>query len=578
MLLQKLTEYADRESDIEDLPLLYELIPVKWLIQLDSKGKYQGIICTTGDPEKKSDRGKRYPVPTVVRSSGVKPKLLADRADYVLGLIAPDAKPKQVKRTGECHQAFLALTRECAAQTRLPEVQAVMTFLNELDLNTLDLPEDIDPGDNVTFIIENTMPIALPPVQEMWANSQASTEEMAQCLVCGKFKPPMKRQPIKIKGIPGGQSSGMALVSANAKAFESYGLEASLIAPICQECSYAYGQALNSLIRGEDSHLTIGPSVYVFWTRGKSSFTPAQILRTPHPNDIKKLIESVYSAKSSFFPDPTQFYALSLTSSGGRVAVRDWLVTTVGEAQRNLAYYFKAQKLVDREGEYGQPYGLFTLAVSLFASGKEIKAHVIQAFMNAALLGRALPRWVLYQAIRRCAVEQTVTRPRAAIIKMALGWEQYREKEEGLMEKLDPANCNPGYLCGRLLSILEFIQKAALPGIKATIVDRYYGTASSAPAAVYGRLLRTTQAHLTKLRKEKTGAHNVLQRDLEEVLSKLKEFPSTLNLQDQALFALGYYHQRVKGWGSAGKCRLEATASQITQGEEGLTDEHEGLS
>jgi len=54
--------------------------------------------------------------------------------------------------------------------------------------------------------------------------------------------------------------------------------------------------------------------------------------------------------------------------------------------------------------------------------------------------------------------------------------------------------------------------------------------------------------HLTKLRKEKTGAHNVLQRDLEEVLSKLKEFPSTLNLQDQALFALGYYHQRVKGW------------------------------
>jgi len=63
-------------------------------------------------------------------------------------------------------------------------------------------------------------------------------------------------------------------------------------------------------------------------------------------------------------------------------------------------------------------------------------------------------------------VEQTVTRPRAAIIKMALGWEQYREKEEGLMEKLDPANCNPGYLCGRLLSILEFIQKAAYQVLK----------------------------------------------------------------------------------------------------------------
>ncbi len=42
MLLQKLTEYADRESDIEDLPLLYELIPVKWLIQLDSKENTKG--------------------------------------------------------------------------------------------------------------------------------------------------------------------------------------------------------------------------------------------------------------------------------------------------------------------------------------------------------------------------------------------------------------------------------------------------------------------------------------------------------------------------------------------------------
>ncbi len=578
MLLQKLTEYAARESDSEDLPFLYELTPIKWLIQLDPKGKYQGIICTAGDPEKKNDRGKRYPAPAVVRSSGIKPKLLADRADYVLGLIAPDAKPKQVKRTSKCHQAFLELAQECAAKTELSEVEAVTEFLNDMDLKTLDLPEDMDPGDNVTFMVENTMPISLVPVQEMWADSQASTEEKAQCLVCGELKPPMKRQPIKIKRIPGGQSSGMALVSANAKAFESYGLEASLIAPICQECAYAYGQALNSLIKGEDSHLTVGPSVYVFWTREKSSFTPVRILSIPEPNDIKKLMESVYSAKSSFFPDPNQFYALSLTSSGGRVAVRDWLATTVGEVQKNLAHYFKAQRLINHKGEYGEPYGLFTLAVSLVASGKEIKSHVVQAFMNAALLGRPLPRWVIYQAIRRCAVEQTVTRPRAAIIKMALIWGQNREKEEELMEKLDSANCNPGYLCGRLLAILEFIQKAAMPGIKATIVDRYYGTASSAPASVYGRLLRTAQAHLTKLRKEKIRAYNVLQKDLGEVLSKLKDFPTTLSLQNQALFALGYYHQRVAGWGSGKKQSLQVTSSDIKESEEGVSDDNESLS
>ncbi|MGI6129937.1 MAG: type I-C CRISPR-associated protein Cas8c/Csd1 [bacterium] len=577
MLLQKLTEYAVRSSSSDNLPFLYEKTPIKWLIQLDLKGKCQGIIRTAGSG-KKNDRGKEYPAPSVVRASGIKPKLLADRADYVLGLISDDAKPKQVKRTDECRRAFLQLVKECAAQTKLPEVQAVDAFLDSLDLRVLTLPEDMTPGDNVTFMVQDVMPINLPPVQKMWAKYQASDEEVAQCLVCGRLKPPMKRQPIKIKRIPGGQSAGMALVSANEKAFESYGLKASLIAPICQECAYAYGQALNSLIASEDNHVTIGPSVYVFWTRKEHGFSPVQFLSTPDPKDIRELIKSVYSAKSALAPDSTQFYALALTSSGGRVAVRDWLVTTVGEVQKNLARYFQTQRLVDRGGEYGQPYGLFTLAVSLFASSKDIKPHVIQAFMNVALLGRPLPRWVLYQAVRRCAVEQTVTRPRASMIKMALVWGQNKEGEEGLMEKLDPANCNPGYLCGRLLAVLEFIQSAAMPGIKATIVDRYYGTASSAPASVYGRLLRSTQAHLTKLRKEKAGAHVSLQRLMGEVLGKLKEFPSTLSLQDQALFALGYYHQRVAGWGSGSKQDSEVTESNMTHREEGISGDNESLS
>ena len=146
------------------------------------------------------------------------------------------------------------------------------------------------------------------------------------------------------------------------------------------------------------------------------------------------------------------------------------------------------------------------------------------------------------------------------------------------MEKLDSANRNPGYLCGRLLAVLEFIQVAALAGIKATIVDRYYGTASSAPASVYGRLLRSTQAHLAKLRKEKAGAYVSLQRLMGEVLGELKEFPTTLSLQDQALFALGYYHQRVAGWGSGSKQDSEATDSDITQCKEGFSDDNGNLS
>ncbi|MDY6893488.1 MAG: type I-C CRISPR-associated protein Cas8c/Csd1, partial [Chloroflexota bacterium] len=100
--------------------------------------------------------------------------------------------------------------------------------------------------------------------------------------------------------------------------------------------------------------------------------------------------------------------------------------------------------------------------------------------------------------------------------------------------------------CGRLLAVLESIQEeAAKPRkINSTIVDRFYGTASSAPASVFGHLLRGVQAHLGKLRKEKYGSYIALEKRLEEVQSGLSNFPKTLTMEQQGLFALGYYHQR----------------------------------
>ena len=110
------------------------------------------------------------------------------------------------------------------------------------------------------------------------------------------------------------------------------------------------------------------------------------------------------------------------------------------------------------------------------------------------------------------------------------------------MIQLDPDNLDPAYRCGRLLSVLESVQYQAL-GITA-VTDRFYGTASSAPASVFGRLLRGAQPHLTKLQRDKPGAYHALQRRLEEVMAGLRGFPKTLDMEDQGLFALGFYHQR----------------------------------
>ena len=114
------------------------------------------------------------------------------------------------------------------------------------------------------------------------------------------------------------------------------------------------------------------------------------------------------------------------------------------------------------------------------------------------------------------------------------------------MVQLDPDNPSAAYRCGRLLAVLEAVQRLAVPGAKATIVDRFFGTASSAPASVFGRLLRGAQPHLAKLERDRRGAYVALQRRLEEIQAGLPAsgFPRVLTLEDQGIFALGYYHQR----------------------------------
>jgi CRISPR-associated protein Csd1 len=106
---------------------------------------------------------------------------------------------------------------------------------------------------------------------------------------------------------------------------------------------------------------------------------------------------------------------------------------------------------------------------------------------------------------------------------------------------LDETNTNPGYRLGRLFAVLEKTQQDALPGINSTIRDRFYSSASATPRSVFGRLLRTYQHHLGKL---DIGAKIAHEKRAQEILNAVSDFPAHLNLQGQAQFALGYYHQR----------------------------------
>jgi len=61
---------------------------------------------------------------------------------------------------------------------------------------------------------------------------------------------------------------------------------------------------------------------------------------------------------------------------------------------------------------------------------------------------------------------------------------------------------------------------------------------------VFGTLIQNAQAHLGKLQRDRPGAYQGIQSTLEDILAGLQAFPATLNLNEQSLFALGYYHQR----------------------------------
>ncbi|BDG59301.1 CRISPR-associated Csd1 family protein [Caldinitratiruptor microaerophilus] len=567
MLLQRLNEYADR---LRLPPPMYGPTAVRWVIHLDTDGRMLQMVETTGGTTKSTQRGKVMLTPQIGRTVAIRAKLLADNGEYVLGI---PRKPEDADKVVLRHRAFIDLVRECALATGELTVKAVLQFLEGLP-HGLRLPSGFDPADNITFEVAGIRPIDLPVIQRFWAkragaekeNADDDTGRVATCLVCGELKQVVARLPFKLKSIPGGQTSGIALVSANAPAFESYGLEASHVAPICHQCAERTHKSINALLADPNTHLVVGPIVYVAWTREPVEQNFLNLLSRPDPAEVRALIASVYTGRAgSLELDDTQYYAVAFSASGGRAVVRDWLDTTVGEVRRNLARFFMLQRIIGPDGNEPAPLGIFALsAAAVRDASRDLPPELPKALIRCALAGTWIPSWILAQAIRRARVEQRVTRQRAALIRLSYLSYMRIEKEDELMQ-LDRTQRDPAYHCGRLLAVLEEIQHAAVPGAKATLLDRFYGAASASPATVFGTLFRTAQSHLGKLRKDRPRLYNVFQQRLMEVQESITYFPATLNLGEQALFTLGYYHQRAAD--------LAAARARSQKAEDTETDE-----
>ncbi|MBI5947244.1 MAG: type I-C CRISPR-associated protein Cas8c/Csd1 [Chloroflexi bacterium] len=548
MLLQRLKAYADQRMQLP--PCLYSETPIGYIVEIDSAGRPLSRVPTpTMDPTNPATRrGVRRFAPDIVRSSGVKALLLADQSEYTFGL-ARD--PGKQSRVDVCHRAYRELLDDCAAAAHEPAVDAVRNFYANGGVAALDLPDDFDLAAKVTFRVhfggDAVFPTDLPAVQQFWAgrnDPEAAGAATMQCLVCGSVGPVLSRLQGKIKGVRGGQTSGTSIISANAEAFESFGLEASLIAPTCAGCGERFTKAANELIASDTTHLHLGNATFIFWTVAETGFSLTSFLTDPDPAQVKGLLDSARSGSPASAVQSTAFYAAALSGSGGRTAVRDWVDTTVGEVQRQLARWFDLQRIVEWDGSEGRPLGLYQLARATVFKADDIRSATPRALLHAALTGTPVQPGLLYEAVRRNRAEQKVTRERAALIKLVLLSRDTTPHTEEYMVGLEPEHPDTAYHCGRLLAVLESVQRRAMPNLNATIVDRFFGTASSAPASVFGRLLRGSQPHLSKLERDRRGAYINLQRELEDVTRQIPAFPKTLTLEQQGLFALGYYHQR----------------------------------
>lgn len=560
MILQALYEYyqrkaADPESGIA--PEGFEWKEIPFLVVLDRNGNFVTLEDTRSGEEK---RAKRILVPQgIKRSVGVRANLLWDNVEYALG-----ANPRDRNDVDVRFRAFQALlAADLPPREQDGRVAALLRFLenNPSDQITASptvndvWAECLQKNANVTFRIDGDIHATLcEAFHGAISRSRAVSREGSICLVSGDSGPIEPTHP-SLKGVRGAQSSGASLVSFNSDAYSSFGKHQNFNAPVSKKAVFAYTTALNELL-GRDSRnkVQVGDATAVFWSERPSDFEDefASFFGMPpkdDPNRDADAVRALYRSLDSGALDTssqTRFFVLGLAPNAARISVRFWRSGTVREFATRLRQHFDDLEIIRSPKDVGR-YSLFWLLVEMASEGKidNVPPTLAGDIARAVLEGAPYPATLLQQTIRRIRAEQKITRIRAGILKAYLNrfHRSYPANQKEITVSLDPDNKNPGYRLGRLFAILEKIQEDASPGLNATIRDRYYGAASANPVTVFPQLLKLKNHHLKKL--ENPSFVKAHEKRLQEIFSGLSpEMPTHLRVEDQARFAIGYYHQR----------------------------------
>ncbi len=585
MILQALVQHYDHLTDDEAQDIAaygYSQQNISFCVVLNPDGTLHAI-----EPLIDETSGKPRPVQLIVpgqakpSGSGLNPCLLWDNAAYLLGFVPEDAGDKKAARALESASAFRDKHLALRSIVDDAHFDAVCTFLQQWNLSqlTVDSAEIFTrPGFGVFRLRASEVYVHdRPAVQAYWLNElepvadpdgDAPATSSAICLVTGELGPIARLHEPKIKGVSGTQSSGAALVSFNEKAYESQGNEQGQNSPVSEAAAFKYATALNHLLADRRHRIQLGDTTCVFWAGRPDSDAPDALAQAmdnywlsnePSPDaqqaDTHTSLSDFLQRYRQAKPDPTAadleaaqtpFYVLGLAPNAARISVRFYLQCTVSDLARRLGDHVERTAIFDsRTQAIAQP----TLRELLRETGREAKdipPQLAGDLTRSILLGFKYPQTLAVASLRRMKADQSSDQHPALNAARAAGLKAWliRNHRQEITVALDPDRTDPAYLLGRLFAAYEKVQADSVEGkLNRTIRDSYLSSASATPAGIFPRLYRLNQHHFNKLRRDKPGLAVVREKLIGQICNPLTDFPRHLNLQEQGLFAIGYYHQ-----------------------------------
>jgi CRISPR-associated protein Csd1 len=545
---------------------------VRWAIAFHSTKGLLGVQ-ELGNADQKKNPGITFnKCPDLIQSELIsggttRSHFLVDTPGVVT-LYGDPADAKQQKK----HKYFVGLLMEAGRVA--PELREIAGYLSdETTLCTIRNQMEqlkVKPNEKVTFLYDGHFPLELNAWHDWWRSFRMTLREKPakggmgdanmRCFITGQMvRPVATHSKIERLADVGGQPSGDALVCFDKEAFQSYGLEQAANAAVSEEAMNAYRAGLNHLIK-ETGQRLVGAKV-IHWFKEKVPLKDDPMLWLNGIEGIdeqteisaqeraNELLESIRTGKRADLAN-NRYYALTLSGQSGRVMLRDWMEGNFTELARNIIAWFDDLNIVQKDGTaITKPPKLLNVLGATARELDDLSAPLVAKVWRVAVKGEAIPYFILSQTLIRAkaAIIQGDS-PRTTGMGLIKAYHNRRKRKEAnntLDKMLQPAlNENypsQAYQCGRLMALLAELQRAALGDVGAGVVQRYYAAASTTPALVLGRLTRTSQYHLGKLDPKLAWWYD---NKISKIWSGISNgIPTTLNLEEQSLFAMGYYQQ-----------------------------------